>query len=372
MDEEKQEYQLVTIDEMRELVKSKTYNIPEGDEKYPLELRKDEETGNLYTDYFVDFKDDILISHLLVEQLFASFEEVDWNYVTNNFDPHIIARICSLYRYPLTWMDIPDEWKGKVIVEGRLCREKYLPAREDVNIGYFSVDLVTSERALYFANELPDFYVGENEEFLLHKTIHDWRIFLADFGDIDYYAPNPEDPYFKEEAFPIFKRETFIANLTIVRDELGAKKALEIIQLLRDEWKYICKLHLFGYEDNDEDAKDFEHFLFEELDLYIEGWTAESKEDLEKQDERESVDYTSCIFTKKAKQEERQKIIIACLKDSMVGAPDKARALVKEIQAWQKDGYLDMNYKASTFYKELAKFFPLPFSYDGFRKYFYE
>ena len=368
MKSEQTQYQLVTIEEMKELAKSEAYKVPE--EVYPLELLKDAETGRLYTDFFVDFQEEIIRSHIMVELLSQAFYDVDWTYVTNNYDPHIIARICGLYRYPLRWIPVPEDWKDKFIVSGKICAERYEESREDENIASLVSYLAPEERAISFAENLPSGRVGESTSFMLNQPIHDWPAFLANLSALDNCPPNPNDPYFMDESYPIFERKTFIDNWSIVCKYCGKKKGLEIIRLLRDEWKYITKLHLFGYEEEDDLAKDFEHFLFEELDFYIESWKNETEEKSEIQDSQVPQDYSSCIFTKQAKINKKQAEIIEALKKSMEGAPDKARVLVKEIRYWQEEGDLDRYYNASIFYKEIHKFISLPFSYDGFRKYY--
>lgn len=374
------QYQLLSIEELRELAKTDQYRPKDEDKDYPLELLRDDETGDLYTEYFADGRTDMLLSHLLVEQMYAAFDNVDWWHVTKNFNPYIIARICSLYRYPLRWIDVPEEWKGKYIFSGQICTEIYDASREDENLKELTDILVPNYHVAEFLDDMPILAIGENSDLLLDRPIHDWRIFLADWNALNKCEPNSQDPYFTNEAFPIFERKIFSANIALAR-EYGVKKVLKLIQILRDEWKYIKTLRLFGYQEDDKDVKEFEHFLFEELDLYTSGWNIEDEPEEspeEKSEERPKdkpegpKDYSSPIFTKKAKMENKQKEIIDSLEESMDGVPDKARALVKEMESWQNDGYLDENFKATIYHRELLKFIDLPFSYNGFRKYFYE
>ena len=80
----------------------------------------------------------------------------------------------------------------------------------------------------------------------------------------------------------------------------------------------------------------------------------------------------SCLFTKKAKQENRMEEIIQSLQSAMKGRSDKARALGEKVRSWQKDGYVDANYNAKVMYDELERLIPMPFQYPGFRKYYNE
>ena len=76
----------------------------------------------------------------------------------------------------------------------------------------------------------------------------------------------------------------------------------------------------------------------------------------------------SIIFTKKAKQENKIPAIVQALQKSLVGRNDKTRALVKELQYWQKDNYIDPHYNAQVMYDELQKIMRLPFGYDAFKR----
>ena len=78
----------------------------------------------------------------------------------------------------------------------------------------------------------------------------------------------------------------------------------------------------------------------------------------------------SFIFTKKAKQEGKIPFIIQALQKSVQGRKDKTRALVQELQDWQRDGYVDAHYNARVMYDELDKLIPLSFGYEVFKKYY--
>ena len=81
---------------------------------------------------------------------------------------------------------------------------------------------------------------------------------------------------------------------------------------------------------------------------------------------------TSILFTRKARQEDKISDIIQALQHCYAGRNDKARAVTEEVRQWQKEGYIDPNYNARVMYDELNKIIPLPFQYDGFRKYYNE
>lgn len=78
----------------------------------------------------------------------------------------------------------------------------------------------------------------------------------------------------------------------------------------------------------------------------------------------------SIIFTKKAKKEGKEAFILQALQKSVQGRNDKTRAFVQELQAWQKDGYIDAHYNAQVMYDELDKMIPLSFGYEVFKKHY--
>ncbi len=78
----------------------------------------------------------------------------------------------------------------------------------------------------------------------------------------------------------------------------------------------------------------------------------------------------SIIFTKKAKQEGKQQLIISTLQRSVNGRRDKTRAFVHELQELQKEGYIDARFNAQVMYDELDKIMPLTFGYEAFKKYY--
>ena len=80
----------------------------------------------------------------------------------------------------------------------------------------------------------------------------------------------------------------------------------------------------------------------------------------------------SLIFTHKAKLEGKEEEIVESLRQSFGSRKDKARAIVETVRLWQKEGYLDAHFNARVMYDELEKLLPLPFEYDGFRKYYNE
>ena len=91
-------------------------------------------------------------------------------------------------------------------------------------------------------------------------------------------------------------------------------------------------------------------------------------EDITPSESAESIE--SIIFTKKAKKEGKETVILQALQKSVQGRKDKTRAFVQELQGWQKDEYVDAHYNARVMYDELDKLIPLSFGYEVFKKYY--
>ena len=91
-------------------------------------------------------------------------------------------------------------------------------------------------------------------------------------------------------------------------------------------------------------------------------------EDIEPIENTSSNTPDSIIFTKKAHKEGKITDIIQTLQKSLIGRNDKTRALVQELQSWQKDEYIDPYFNAQVMYDELNKIVHLPFGYDAFKR----
>ena len=76
------------------------------------------------------------------------------------------------------------------------------------------------------------------------------------------------------------------------------------------------------------------------------------------------------IYTPKARTEKKTTEITIALAHSFAGRKDKARALVEEVRMWQKKGYIDPHFNAKVMFDEISKIIPMPFTYNGFRKYY--
>jgi len=101
----------------------------------------------------------------------------------------------------------------------------------------------------------------------------------------------------------------------------------------------------------------------------IRNFMAEDAECVQSDDSFDEI-AESIIFTKKAIKEGKTKAILQALELSLQNRNDKTRAFVHELQAWQKDEYVDPRFNARLMYDELNKIIPLPFGYEAFKKHY--
>lgn len=278
---EAQNYNLVTIEQMSELLKLEPYQ-PYQEENVPPQLLRDEKSGYLYTDFFRCFGTNLLLSHILVEQLFANHEQVDWSYVSNNYEPHIIFYIAVLYTHPLVWTKIPDDVADKYIVTGQFAQEILVDDRfnDECFAPLMGYD-VQEKRAQFFADTLPAFQPNSSSP-LEPNPVHRWDLFLADNHELIFADVDHKDPYHQEYPLSFFDADVFKENL----EYLSESKMYEIICLLRKEWNSIVRQRLFGIQ-NEEEMEDFHHYLFEELQDFIERYESRPQES---EEERKVID----------------------------------------------------------------------------------
>lgn len=359
------EYQLVSIEEMRELAKSKAYYLPEEELKF-----EDWSDNDLKCTVQIKWwKPNLLRDHLLFEECMSG-NNIDWRFTTHAYDFRMIAYMRYLWYNPLVWVPVPDELKNKRIIVGRVAEERYV--RRD------GLEKYGTPIAFDFGNEMLDWFVRKMPKF----DGSEWTdIFEANYVTPDiclWYYLTMDDTELRLSieqggAFDLslikqFSPHVFVYNIKQIAEWFGGAKAIEILLQFRKDWQRIVALKLFGLNRlTAEQIEEFRACLFEGMDYYLEQWESEQAEKEEKPQETASI-----LFTKKAKKEGKEAEIIEGLKQSMSGRKDKARALVEEVRSWQKEGYIDSNYNASVMYEELNKILVLPFKYGGFRKYYNE
>lgn len=252
---------LISVDELKQLVEPDNFDL------------FSDEDGMFYTDFFSNYQTDVLISHLLVEQLFLAYDRVNWELTLNSYDPYILARINDLYLHPLTWINDKDSEESTYEIMGRKCAELYNEERADNDDwNAFIAQEAHEKRIINFAKILPALPCKMKSIFDMPVRI--WPLFLGDYSHLLSLGLDNNDPYHINMPFYMFKKDTFKNSLDIVADdkELGRKRAIQIIHLLQDEWPIIAENKLLGYDKDDTDVQEFEVFLFNRMNAFIKQW----------------------------------------------------------------------------------------------------
>jgi len=256
---------LVSITEMKKLLRQQPY-IPKGvDKNYPPKLLFDKKTGMYYTDFFRDFRQHVLLGHILAV-LCIECENLDWERVTGGYSPYCIARINDLCLNPLEWQPLPSLPPKNYIETGRTALEcsAETPYADDA-LWDFAADL-REKRALWFAEHLPtghDLYALHAAYPAKHNDIIQWNIITTDYSSVDISMLDEDDPYHFNNEGGIWSSETFEENLNFIKKQLGKHIANRICNSLRHDWSQIEENHLFNIDKLAENEKeDFKHFLF--------------------------------------------------------------------------------------------------------------
>lgn len=280
---------LVSLDELRQMSKAlPTYSVMGRDGGYTLvdpELKQDEKTKLYYTDYFVCGGGRMAPSHYAVEQCVQKYDEMDWARTTGGYDPDIIIRMEDCYQNPLAWQEeIPYEVASKYAILGKIAIEQSSELRNtcEPESNYF-YNLLHYDRVLWFADNLPmndhpllswEKADEEPAEFILWDYITT-NILELRFQKIDekYEDESGHKSLYCKERHPYFDIAEFWRNIQFIVEKRGIERAVEIIQLFREDWEEIVEMKVFGISHlTAEQIEEFRACLFEEMDKQIEVW----------------------------------------------------------------------------------------------------
>ena len=282
---EEENYQLVSIEEMRELTKCKAYYLPEE------ELKFEEWSGNLRCNVHINWwKPNLLRDHLLLEEC-MSRDDIDWRFTTHAYDFRMIAYLRYLWYNPLVWVPISDDFKKKHIIDGRIAEERYVKrdyfAEPGTPIAYdFSDEMLD-----WFVRKMPKPDGSEWTDILeANYVIPDiclWHYLTTD--DNALRISITQGGAFDLSLLKLFSTYVFVANMKRIAEFYGGTKAAEILQLFRKDWQRIITLKLFNINKlTPEQIEEFRACLFEGMDYYLEQWEKEAEE--EKKDEKAKKD----------------------------------------------------------------------------------
>lgn len=275
---------LVTLKEMRALLQKDEYKPTGDDANYPDHLLLDEKTGMYYTDFFRDHRTHMILGHLLAVECMEC-ENLDWERVTGGYSPYVIARLQNLCLELLHWRDgqLVEEWS-----------EVYDPET------FFDGFNWEEDRAVWFADNLPctpyfSYYdslkkLGLDPNFIKEMqkkglvlkdyrgraNVSDiyWNILTTDYFDITYEQLDEDDPYHLNFELHPWNKDTCIHNFIIILEKRGIDVVRKLVERFRYDWRRMATFNENGLNKlTREEKEDFQYFLFEGMEYYLEEWT---------------------------------------------------------------------------------------------------
>lgn len=247
--------EMVTIDEMREMLKDEDFD----------DLQIDSNTGLYCTNYFIAKANmSLLKTHYLVERMQDKLDHLDWPKLTCFFDDNIIDTILKTYFHPLIWIDHEESyrWNDKIVTTGKVAMETTETTRTYSAFTTFITCRLPEICMLWFADTLPS-----EDEGLISKYPYSapygmivWKYLVSDL-----YEKQP------------FNENSFLINIRFIAEERGGARAAEIVRKLREDWSDIVTMKLFNIDKlTPEQIENFRAILFEGMNRYISKWEAES------------------------------------------------------------------------------------------------
>ena len=346
---------IVSIDEMRALFNARQKESG-SHTRYDVDLHKNEETGLLYTHHNIAYSGDLLTNHLVMAQLYAHRNEVDWRAVSDSYDYEVMAKMVHILTHPLVW--VPTESvSDSCVVQGSVAKE--LDPPEDYNdreiYGFFY--RLQKEGLLWFADTMPvKNDVAADRYYNLPKDMVLWDKLL--------YFP------YKEPGEALHEYIEYIAA------ERGGAKAIEIISRFREDWDDIVLLHLFDIDEkSEEEIESLRRALFEELDRSMRIWQREAEASAkQEQEEEKSAEIPICRYIDKDKLAETGIHTLEQFTTMLRQACEQdAKALAAFLTKYFKMGYLDFHGDGKKkIYEHLKECFPgaIKYGYPNFTQFF--
>lgn len=301
----------LSIQEMRDI-------LEKGNEHYKtsgkLDLKQNSKTGLYYTEYEFWWRGDLLCNHYMAELLFANHEKVDWELMTDCYDYVLTKQIYDLLSKPLVWIPTSDINNKFIIPEvDNVATEVYPPEHfyfDDGRYGYY--DQMRIKGILWFADHLPTkdsvYNPGRYDDF--PATLHLWdRLTIGGYHDL----------------------RTTIEEIRAMR---GYKKAIEIVELFREEWDNFVKVRKTDFwELEDYEKERIRKELFEEIEPYLQSWKTKVGDTKKKQKRQ-----TYCIYIVPDAPLSRDEIEAELVRVAALG---NVQRFVKRLMTYERLGYLD-------------------------------
>lgn len=260
MESEQEQYQLLTIEEMMELLQTDRYRLDEEYEEFKPEFEKDPETGLYFTDYFKEEDiDHLLYNHLLAELCIAHRKQLDWGRTTDGYNCAIIAKIVAIYSHPLVWSEVPYSVLENYVITGRFAKEESLKREDYGELILFLLNESRELRALWFADHLPT------------RAIPNWSTLMTNYCRADLLTVPTSGP--AELPLPHINTRNLEENLECIYLNRGKDKVVELVERLRNDWVRLEKLKLCGFgELSPEEIEQLKDYVFSTIDYRIEYW----------------------------------------------------------------------------------------------------
>lgn len=257
-----QEYKdnMLSIEEMRKIHEQQQKEWGSHTARY-INLSKDANTGLFYANVCSLIHEGLLHDHLMVEQLYAKKEHVDWQRVTDGYDYREIKWIRDVLTHPLVWVPT-EEVENECVVVGKVAREEPRPdAISDRDIYTFCWNLEQTG-LLWFADTMP--------------VLEDVR----QFGRLEY-DKIPEDMVLWDRLMcgHLFKTSPrqMQQHIEYIAEHRGAAKAVELVERFREDWQDIITLRLFKlFEAEEYEVQRLHRAMFEEMDRQLRIWKSKA------------------------------------------------------------------------------------------------
>lgn len=212
----------------------------------------------------------LLCCHIVAEQLYAKGEKWADGFPHDYFHVGLLLKLAKLWMNPLVW-DYDCIYQ-KIVVEGRVAKEKYTPEREK------SVrQMISAQQEQYildFADESPIC----KEDDPLHgsiKGLHYWTVLTWNLDPLFEKVLDGKD-YSEDE---ITQAKSYDAaylrkNLSIIAAHRSGKRAAKLLRDFREEWKQIKIWQSESSNMSEKDMQQFEITLFHGFDDLLEEWEA--------------------------------------------------------------------------------------------------
>lgn len=284
---------MLTMKELRALLKKEPYKPQREDEHFPDHLILDEKTGMYYTDFFAFRRTHMILGNILAEECMMC-ENLNWERVTDNYSPYVIARIEYVCTHFLAWQEISPELVKRMVIKGKIA----LPVSDNK----YPYELFTDFSFDWLADRvvwLADFVIkhwdrkksidsnfgsahtedGSSESIWQHddKIHFKWNYIAHDYK-VSGYDVNDYDPYAAHGEVEYWDKSTCLDCFDIIHDKRGLEVVTKVLNAFRQDWRRITTFNEYNLgKISDEKKEEFRHFLFEEMDYYIDEWTKDEK-----------------------------------------------------------------------------------------------